>query len=443
MGEMADLFDDVYWNYEYDDQHDEDESRFITCKHCGDPNLHWAETKEGWRTFEASNKVHVCPAFTHVETGRAKVVKEETKMATERCKSVRLALDIIQHLAYDYCFNRKSNEPQDRIVTIFNTSDRSYASNYVMKRLEQSGVITGPLQARSLAMKSKQDGFVQDVAKGYLRKLEFKNLSELQSYWYRFGNNNSGFPWTRQVMTQEEILRDKIDTQDKQVLVEHDRPRDNSVEFSDKKHQKHHTVEEYLLYLYDWFCRDMAKRDKRNLCLTVGSDAAYRCGNETSFLIELNARFRKAISDRKNKVDAKVKPIKKGVKKETKTEECSDSWEVKEAIRFLEHVCKKYVVDGVTTRDYVAYAVDRFKYDSDMVKFNNVVKALVSSGMFSEEWDVARRGPYVKLKANNFRYKFLHDIAEGQLRTHDGPESPRKLTEFLKFSSDRWLGKKK
>lgn len=36
----------------------------VTCKYCGNTNLYWKETKDGWRTANLlSGQIHHCPKF--------------------------------------------------------------------------------------------------------------------------------------------------------------------------------------------------------------------------------------------------------------------------------------------------------------------------------------------------------------------------------------------
>ena len=40
---------------------DEPEPHDIECKHCGKGGLHWEDTDEGFRLYDARNKKHACP----------------------------------------------------------------------------------------------------------------------------------------------------------------------------------------------------------------------------------------------------------------------------------------------------------------------------------------------------------------------------------------------
>ncbi len=69
---MSDYFDQLESDY-LSNRHDESvysrendggcSPPFVTCKHCGNKNLVWKETKDGFRTASLYGVIHCCPKF--------------------------------------------------------------------------------------------------------------------------------------------------------------------------------------------------------------------------------------------------------------------------------------------------------------------------------------------------------------------------------------------
>ena len=51
MGDMADMYDYLL---------DDDEDYRVTCNRCGKRDLHWEETRNGWRLYHESGRRHDC-----------------------------------------------------------------------------------------------------------------------------------------------------------------------------------------------------------------------------------------------------------------------------------------------------------------------------------------------------------------------------------------------
>ena len=65
MGEIADdLVDSMFdeWTDEYDDDYQNPfyRPKVKTCNRCGAGNLHWQDTPNGWRLFDAAGVLHSC-----------------------------------------------------------------------------------------------------------------------------------------------------------------------------------------------------------------------------------------------------------------------------------------------------------------------------------------------------------------------------------------------
>lgn len=61
---MGDMADDIIAQIDMLDFLDIDEDAYlpqpITCKYCKTRDLHWEETKDGWRLFNTVGEIHLC-----------------------------------------------------------------------------------------------------------------------------------------------------------------------------------------------------------------------------------------------------------------------------------------------------------------------------------------------------------------------------------------------
>ena len=76
MGDYAEYALQYFWRKPFKEFKQKRKQRKITCKYCNEKNLHWVNTKSGWRLYTQDNKLHKCN----------KDNKNENK-CTERTKS--------------------------------------------------------------------------------------------------------------------------------------------------------------------------------------------------------------------------------------------------------------------------------------------------------------------------------------------------------------------
>ena len=61
MGEEADRLIDNFFDFDcHTEPYEHGCTPDITCNHCGECNLHWGDTGQGWRLFDDEQKMHSC-----------------------------------------------------------------------------------------------------------------------------------------------------------------------------------------------------------------------------------------------------------------------------------------------------------------------------------------------------------------------------------------------
>lgn len=64
MGDMADYYNELAWDYPDGDEWTGPYERTVRCKYCQRPNFVWRRTSDGWRLYTArGERLHVCSAY--------------------------------------------------------------------------------------------------------------------------------------------------------------------------------------------------------------------------------------------------------------------------------------------------------------------------------------------------------------------------------------------
>jgi hypothetical protein len=55
MGEIADMYRDMYYAGDWEDEEEE-----VSCKFCYEGHLYWEQVDGKWRLIDYKNKEHIC-----------------------------------------------------------------------------------------------------------------------------------------------------------------------------------------------------------------------------------------------------------------------------------------------------------------------------------------------------------------------------------------------